>query len=100
MAGITSGLQALPFSRSGLSLSKKTPDAFTVVNTVAGRPAGSVGLKKGDVITAIDGIPASQLSARDVLRRMTQPAGTRVALNYTRDGRPAQANLTLKVLLP
>jgi predicted aspartyl protease len=94
------GFKPLPFSRSGMSLSKQTPEAFTVVNTVAGGPAEGAGLKKGDVITAIDEVPANQLSSRDVLRRMTQPEGTKVALNYTRDGHPAQTELTLRVLLP
>ena len=94
------GFKPLPFSRSGMSLSKATPDAFTVVSTVAGGPAESAGLKKGDVVTAIDGKPAKALSGRDVLRLMTRAEGTKVVLDYTRDGKPAQAELTLKILLP
>ena len=88
------------FSRSGMSLSKATPDVFTVVNTVAGGPAESAGLKKGDVVTAIDGKPAKELSSRDVLRLMTRAEGTKVPVDYMRDGKPAQTKLTLKVLLP
>ena len=90
----------LPFSRSGMSLSKATPDAFTIVNTVAGGPAESAGLKKGDVITTIDGKPAKALSGRDVLRLMTRAEGTKVAVDYTRDGKSAKTELTLKILLP
>jgi hypothetical protein len=77
------GFEPLPFSRSGMSLSKQTPDAFTVVNMVA-----------------IDGTPAKQLSGRDVLRLMTRAEGTKVALDYTRDGKPAKAELALRILLP
>src|SRR6185312_11658722 len=89
------------FSRSGMSLSKAaTPDAFTIVNIVAGGPAESAGLKKGDVVTAIDGKAAKDLSSRDVLRMMTRAEGTKVAVDYTRDGKPAKAELVLKVLLP
>jgi predicted aspartyl protease len=95
------GFRPVPFSRSGMSLSKAvTPDAFTVVNTVAGGPAETAGLKKGDTVTAIDGRPAKTLGSRDVLRLMTQPEGTKVAVDYMRDGRPAKAELTLKILLP
>jgi predicted aspartyl protease len=94
------GFKPLPFSRSGMSLSKATPNGFTVVNTAAGGPAESAGLKKGDVITAIDGKPARDLSGRDVLRLMIRPEGTKVALNYTRDGKPEKAELALKILLP
>jgi len=94
------GFRPLPFSRSGMSLFKATPDAFTVVNMVPGGPAESAGLKKGDVITAIDGKPAKELSGRDVLRLMTRAEGTKVALEYTRDGKPAKVELVLKVLLP
>jgi len=94
------GFKPLPFNRSGMSLSKATPDVFTVVNTVAGGPAETVGLKRGDVITAIDGKSSKALSDRDVLRLMTRAEGTKVALDYTRDGKPAKAELTLKVLLP
>jgi hypothetical protein len=94
------GFKPLPFSRSGMSLSKATPDAFTVVNMVVGGPAESAGLKKGDVITAIGGTPARQLSGRDMLRLMTRAEGTKVALDYTRGGEPAKAELTLRVLLP
>ncbi|HEX4505368.1 MAG TPA: aspartyl protease family protein [Alphaproteobacteria bacterium] len=88
------------FSRSGMSLSKAKPEVFTVVNTIAGGPAEGAGLKKGDVVTAIDGQPAKTLSGRDVLRLMTRAEGTKVAVDYTRDGKPAKAELVLKVLLP
>ena len=94
------GFKPLPFSRSGMSLSKQTADAFTLVNMVAGGPAESAGMKKGDIITAIDGTPARQLSGRDVLRLMTRAEGTKVVLDYTRDGKPAKAELALRILLP
>jgi hypothetical protein len=94
------GFKPQPFSRSGMSLSKQTPDAFTVVNTVANGPAENAGMKKGDVITAIDGTPARQLNGRDVLRLMTRAEGTKVTLDYTRDGKPAKAELALRILLP
>jgi predicted aspartyl protease len=93
------GFKPLPFNRSGMSLSK-TSGVFTIVNTVAGGPAESAGLKKGDIVTAIDRKPAREISDRDVLRLMTRAEGTKVALDYTRDGKLATAELVLQTLLP
>ncbi len=94
------GFKPDPFSRSGMSLYKLTPDAFTIVTTIPGGPAEAAGLKKGDTVTAIDGVPAKQLGGRDAMRTMTQDEGTKVTVAYTRDGKSAEATLTLKTLLP
>jgi hypothetical protein len=51
-------------------------------------------------MTAIDGVAAGQMSGRDLMCRTSQPEGTKVKLDHTRDGKRAQAELTLRTLLP
>jgi C-terminal processing protease CtpA/Prc len=67
---------------------------------IDGSPAATAGLKKGDRITAIDGVAAKHLVRHDILMTFTRPAGTAVHLTYERDGKSAEATLVLKTLLP
>jgi putative serine protease PepD len=83
-----------------MSLFKEKPEAFQVVNIIPGGPAEAAGLKKGDTVTAIDTVPAKQMSGRDAFRRFTQAEGTKVAVGYVRDGKVAQTEVTLRTLLP
>ncbi len=94
------GFTPNPFSRSGMGLMKATPEAFTVVNIVAGSPAEKAGLKKGDTVTALDGTPAKVISPHDAVMKSVQPEGTKITMSYVRDGKPAQAEVTLRTLLP
>lgn len=64
---------------------------------VAGGPAAKAGLKIGDVITAVDGIPADSGTSVSALIRM-QEGGEEVAITYTRNGERGETNVTLGTL--
>ena len=64
---------------------------------VKGGPAAAAGLKVGDVITAVDGIPADSGTSVSALVRMHE-GGDEVTITYTRDGKPGEAKVTLGTL--
>jgi Do/DeqQ family serine protease len=60
-------------------------------------PAGKAGLKREDIITSIDGKP---VATRDDLRLMIaeRAPGTKITMNYLRDGKPQTVEVTLDKL--
>ncbi|MEO6468965.1 MAG: PDZ domain-containing protein [Acidimicrobiia bacterium] len=79
----------------GVSVQDSTnPAGATVVQLVAAGPAGSSGLKAGDVVTAIDGTSIKDAAALTAWVRSQQP-GTKVVVTYSRDGATATADVTL-----
>ena len=62
-----------------------------------GGPAEEGGLKVGDVITAVDGIPADSGTTVSALIRMHE-GGDEVTISYSRDGKPGEATVTLGTL--
>jgi len=87
------------FDRSGLWIN--AADAgFTVTEVAAGGPAEVAGIRKGDVVTAINGQPAriEELSdARTLLRSL--PAGSTVELKLLRAGAPLTVQVQLRDLI-
>jgi putative serine protease PepD len=61
---------------------------------VSGGPAETGGLKVGDVITAVDGIPADSGTTVSALIRMHE-AGDEVVISYVRGGTAGEATVTL-----
>lgn len=61
---------------------------------VRGGAADEGGLKVGDVITAVDGIPADSGTAVSALIRMHE-GGDEVVISYTRGGEPGETTVTL-----
>ena len=60
----------------------------------AGRPAASAGLRADDVITSIDGQPAtSNIQLQEL--SLTKKPGDTVTLEYSRGGHSATATVTL-----
>src|SRR6478736_6997143 len=57
-------------------------------------PAAKAGLKREDIITAIDGKPVSSGEELRLLIAQTTP-GTKIAVKYLRDGKPHTADVTL-----
>jgi len=57
-------------------------------------PAAKAGLKREDIITGIDGKP---VTSRDDLRLMIaeKPPGTKIAVDFLRDGKPQRIEVTL-----
>ena len=94
------GFTAPPFSRVGVSITKTRPDYFEVVTVVPGSPAAEAALEKGDLIAAVDGIPAARVSLTELGRRVRQAPGTRVAFDVERKGEHFALAIVLRELLP
>ncbi|HEV7358702.1 MAG TPA: aspartyl protease family protein [Steroidobacteraceae bacterium] len=88
------------FDRAGLSFFKDNADAFKISAVAAGTPAAEAGLRTNDVIAAVDGKPASQVSGWDLRRSMRAPPGTKVTLSLIRNGQPLSVVVILRELLP
>jgi putative serine protease PepD len=74
-------------------------EGVLVVATDPEGPAAAAGLRAGDVVTGIDGVPARDVDQLDVLS-VTRSPGDTVRLTYRRDGEPADATVTLGALPP
>jgi carboxyl-terminal processing protease len=59
---------------------------ITVIAPMAGTPAAAVGLRAGDVITAVGGEPTEDLSLDDVVDLVRGPEGSSVELTISRPG--------------
>lgn len=91
------------FDLSGLQTSDKTDPAIsaglfpyqgpvTLVDVVAGSPAERAGLKKGDILTALDGVRVNTM--QDVVLYVRDKAGRAVSVSYTRESAPGTVTLT------
>ena len=87
------GLQAQPVSASRTTESG-TPEGLFVTGVVAGGPAAAAGLRRGDVITSIEGRPAVSTDQLVGLT-LTKRAGDTVTVDYERDGRQETATIRL-----
>jgi len=87
------------FDRSGMWINA-SGDAFTVVDAVAGGPAAEAGVKVGDRIVAVDGVPAAKVRLPDLrLRLRSDHPGTRVTLTLAGEKGTRAATLTLRDLV-
>jgi len=86
----------LGLSTSAIPVDGGQPGLF-VAGVTAGSPAQAAGLQAGDVVTAIDGEQVTHPDALDAVL-VTRSPGSRVRLTYRRDGRSADAEVTLGAL--
>jgi len=77
------------------SLNLDSPRGAMVTDVAKGSPADQAGLKSGDVITAIDGIPVDQPQGLNY-RIATKTIGSDATLAYVRGGAAAQATVKLE----
>ncbi|HEV7798338.1 MAG TPA: Do family serine endopeptidase [Pyrinomonadaceae bacterium] len=86
-------------SDAAKELGIKETKGVGVVQVQPGGPAERAGLKKGDVITAFNGV---EVTDPNVFRNLvaSTPPGSSVTLNILRDGRPMQLNATLGEFVP
>ncbi len=87
------GLQVLPVPPAAAQQGG-TDEGLYVGRVVAGGPADDAGLQVGDVITKIDGVPATS-SDQLVGLTLTKRAGDKVSLTFERDGTSMSTTLTL-----
>jgi putative serine protease PepD len=87
------GLQTTPISASATHASGATAGLY-VVQVVTGSPAQDAGLRTGDVVTAIEKMPAVSADQLAALT-LTRKPGDKVSLTYERQGREATTTVTL-----
>ena len=71
-----------------------TPEGLYVAGVVPGGPAASAGLQEGDIITEINGQPATDPNQLQAIT-ITQRAGSTVAVTYDRNGQSHSTTITL-----
>ena len=86
------------YDRSGLTLvnAGRGLDQFVVQRVGPGSPADSVGLRSGDRVTHLNGIPVSLLSLAGARRRLSARAGKAVRLRVQRGGNTFKYTLRLR----
>ena len=87
------GLAAVPIPPSAASQAG-VPEGLYVQTAVPGGPSAQAGLRSGDVITSVNGEPAT--STVDLQRvTLTSKPGDTVPVGYWRDGRSGKTTVTL-----
>ena len=94
------GHVAPPFNRSGVRAYKEDATAFLVALVTPGSPAAEAGLKKGDRIVSVDGVPAERLSGSALFAKNTQAPGTVVEFGIADGTTTRRVNLALREQLP
>jgi carboxyl-terminal processing protease len=83
------------YSGVGLELSIED-EQVVVIAPFEGSPAALAGIRPGDVIVMIDGIPVNSGTLADTVGRMRGAEGSSVKLGITRDGQTEPLVFTLK----
>lgn len=81
--------------RAGLWI-ERGDKGFELIEVVAGGPGAQAGLRKGDVVVAVDGVPAAEVKLAALRERLRAAPGTRVQMKLA-DGR--ERSVTLKDLI-
>lgn len=87
------GLQTTPIPPAAAEQAG-LPEGLYIQAVTAGGPAATAGLRAGDVITKIDGEPATSNVKLQELT-LTKKPGDTVPIDYSRDGKSATATVTL-----
>ncbi|HEV7612089.1 MAG TPA: S41 family peptidase [Steroidobacteraceae bacterium] len=83
------------YSGIGIEVSMED-DEVVVVSPFEGSPAAVAGIRPGDVIVSIDGIPVNTTSLSDTIGRMRGKEGTTVKIGILREGAAEPQQFTLK----
>lgn len=84
------------FDRSGMWINAEDRE-FKVIDVTKGGPAESAGLKPGDIIAAVDGVPAGRIGLHDLRYRLrNDPPGTKVVFAVKRGNGAEDVPLTLR----
>ena len=69
-----------------------------IISVLEGTPGEAAGLRAGDEILAVDGVPTSELQNEEVALRIRGEAGTQVVLRILRDGVEQEYPITRDVI--
>jgi S1-C subfamily serine protease len=87
------------YDRAGLWLNV-AGTGFKIASVTKGAPAEQAGLAADDLITAVDGVPASALKLPDVRGKLrTAEPGTVVTFTVNRGGASKDVKVTLRDLI-
>ncbi|MCX6383070.1 MAG: PDZ domain-containing protein [Actinobacteria bacterium] len=79
--------QMISKANGGIGVKIEVSPNFITINEIApGLPADKAGLKKGDMITAIDGINCSAMREGEGILRLRGPINSKVTLTISRGG--------------
>jgi S1-C subfamily serine protease len=84
------------YDRSGAWLGLDESDHLIALSVVEGGPAGTAGLKTGDIITAIGTIAARPETLFGIRTLLTRPNVGQVEFHIARDGVPMTIAVTLR----
>jgi carboxyl-terminal processing protease len=83
------------YSGVGIELSIED-EQVVVIAPFEGSPAALAGIRSGDIIVTIDGIPVNTSTLADTIGRMRGAEGTAVKMGIMREGNPEPMLFTLK----
>src|ERR1035438_2017954 len=83
------------YSGVGIEISMED-DQVVVVSPFEGSPAANAGIRTGDVIASIDGVPVNTSTLADTIGRMRGKEGTSVKIGILREGLAEPLQFTLK----
>ncbi|HEX3847541.1 MAG TPA: S41 family peptidase [Steroidobacteraceae bacterium] len=83
------------YSGVGIEVSMED-DEVVVVSPLEGSPASLAGIRSGDIIAAIDGVPVNTTTLADTIGRMRGKEGTTVKIGILREGSTEPLQFTLK----
>lgn len=87
--------QQASFYGLGILVSMRDGD-LTVISPIEGTPAWRLGLRAGDVISAIEGEPTNKMTIDEAINKLKGPKGTQVHISIVRRGlgEPMQLEVT------
>ena len=83
------------YSGVGIEVSMEDQEVV-VVSPFEGSPAAAAGIRPGDVISTIDGVPVNTSNLADTIGRMRGKEGTTVKIGILREGSAEPLQFTLK----
>jgi carboxyl-terminal processing protease len=83
------------YSGVGIEVSMED-DQVVVVSPFEGSPAAAAGIRSGDVIATIDGVPVNTTALADTIGRMRGKEGTTVTIGILREGSSEPLQFILK----
>lgn len=88
--------EQLSGSYTGVGIEIEETEAGIVVRSVFdGSPAQRAGIRSGDILIAVDGVPTEELDLGAVVERVRGPEGTAVTLTFRRAGAALPLEVTL-----